>query len=106
MDMGVFDGLPSSQSVIDTDVEPLRTMSLFNQRSDLGYKLPNRRLIPGVQFIEGADMLLRDDEGVTDRNGKRVADGHSGRTLEQNALGRERTKWTRQLLYRVNLNRI
>jgi len=49
--MGVFDCLPSGESVLNADVGGLRTTSLFDQRSDRGHKLPDGQLIRCGQFV-------------------------------------------------------
>lgn len=93
VDVGMQDGLPSSQAIIETDVETVRRVGAGEESlADLTYQCPDGLLLRRLQVVDGADvpaghhqhMAIGYGEGIHDGSGMLVllTDALSGDTAE------------------------
>ena len=92
--VGMRDGLPSSEAIIEADVEAIRRLEAGEQPlADLGHQFPDRLLLGHGQLVGGADVLAGQHQhmAIGYREGIRHRDGVLA--LDPDALRSDVAEW-------------
>src|SRR5512139_729900 len=95
VDVQVRHGLAAGLAVVDADVVAVRLVVLVEDLLGVRQRLEQRGLLGFGGLEQGGDVAARDDDGVTQRDGKAVAVGDGELVLGEDAVGVEVAEGTR-----------